>query len=464
VLNMKYICMILFCFVLVQGINAQGLFGLYKKYLPEIIRNNPRMQEAESKKLDAYFRLDPYLAAVHLEFLHLFFEKRIADPDSNLKNLEQALYARDMQAQSIWAKDAIKKIKQNMGLNEDQMAALIGIYKPFINEVKAYDTVAFPPQYDANKAEFFQYLYFSENRHTKYQPMEDYLRLKNEELRKQIDNFEDKYNSSDELSRDKRKKFKRKALKYKYIFRASYLDGLNSTSSLDLIEFLQMMMKIQSTDGIKSIPLASKSYLGLLIDAIHYFPNAVDITDPFDFHYTQNMYIPAVFNLFYGVKYHLKDKAGFLSSLNVRGRLAFFNLQQPSGDKEIWLGVKAIYGLSVNGAYHVDAYKNAHYYNASLQATVPILTKGKFEINGGLNLGYRYVVYSYKFYVAGSFVVYNQQLDTDIYTHPDHNETIKGFLINPLIGASYQIDDRYDLSLELILNNAVLLGVAYHLN
>ncbi len=112
---MRYFKILFFLIIFIQNIHAQDVLKPYKAFLPGIMKKNTFLRKSSEKKMDKYFKLNPELAAIHLQYLKLFFDKRISNPDSNLKKYEENLLAQTINRRSEWADSILEFVYKTWG-------------------------------------------------------------------------------------------------------------------------------------------------------------------------------------------------------------------------------------------------------------------------------------------------------------------------------------------------------------
>ncbi len=461
---MRYLKYIFFLIVFIQSVHAQDYLKLYEPFLPALMKNNPFLRKSTENIINKYYKLNPEIAAVHLQYLKLFFDKRISNPDLNLKNYEKNLLARTINRRSEWA-DSILNTPRIKTLSPENVSFVTSYFKSFIRpRQKPSVKMDMPSQLDTGLVAYMEYLYFSGDKQTSYLSNVDYVKRRDDAIKKRVSHFTRLYNDSNIFNMDE---YLEEAKRFAYLFSDSYVNRYKiEKTTFSLLDFiLKIRTEVFKNDARSpKMPIHGFSSIGFTVDKINNIKGSLTFSAPFIHNYTKSFNVFQTFSLFYTKEFVLKNDRSFLSSLWLKARVTLLH-SSPSADDIILLdGIHAVYGLGVNGAYHIKAFNNVQYSSADLQATTSLLSGGPISLNFGFNLHYYKLSYAYYFYVDGDVKIHgNPEFDISMFPEKYYKQNQNDYIIAPVLEVVLITKLRMNVFLTYISPWEISAGISYNL-
>jgi hypothetical protein len=442
-------------------------YDLIKNYLPEQYSYNKLYQESFGENIKSFVNIHPDLIYYYLEHLNSLAMK-VSNPDSNYSHLLNYHRKRLQGKKSNWALNQNKKISElaDLRIMRNKMQSYLDDY---IIYYETSDQINFVLQVDTNKIEFFNYIYFTENSNSEYNPETNYYNLSKNAAKNIITELNENYKDLSVLTKSERSEFIQKIADYWYLVDTT-LNNYNLTADFDAYSVIYNSF-YQEYYTHNSIILEAAFVKNI---ADQNFSNRVEYNADFyiipgigTLIFEPNYILKPKANIGFGFKLKLRDEKTFLSYLDIKIFYTVYDLEEDSTIQgQTFLEFSGImpgefvftetYSLS-------DTYDlNSNAFTSSVVFPVFYISKVIFfEVGAQLN----YYHLSYKFDITTSveqrFFNGDEFEEFNTITESYDESTIKP---NALIGINYQIWDNILMRLEFVSNISFNYALSYNFN
>lgn len=441
-------------------------YSLYKNYLPEQYSKDKLYQESVDEIIKSIANIQPDLVYYYLQNL-TSLSMKISNPDSNYSYLFNYNRKRLQSKKSDWALKQNKKISELTDLRI-MRNGLHSYLNDYIIYDKTSDQISSTLQVDTNKIEFFNYIYFTENSNSEYNPDNNYFDLAKNAAKKIVTELNDTYKNLSVLTKSERNEFVKKIADYWYLVNTPASNRYNLQTNFEAYSVIY-----------NSFYTDYKTYNSIILEAAFVkniadqnFSNRVEYNADFfivsgtrTFIFEPNYIVKPKTNIGLGFKLKLRDEKTLLSYLDIKFFYTLFDLEEDSTiQKQSFLEFS---GVKPGEFVFTNTYSLGNTYDLNSSAftssiTFPVFYISKdffFEVGAQVN----YYHLSYKFDITASvkqtFLNGDVFEDSNIITESYDETTIKP---NGLIGINYQILDDFIMRLEFVSNISFNYALRYN--
>ncbi len=391
--------LVLILFLLAKLTIAQDMVTLFHDYIPEKIIQTEKNKKYLNENLELYASIDPVLIYYFLMTYRYKIERKIANPDSNFTSLFQKKLSVAKKIKSDWATTNIALIDQL--IRPELKARRIKSY--FTPYKYKFVRSAIPQKlqtFDVNEMNFIRYVYLKNEQGLKYDSSVDYSKLAAQAAQKKVEEFNTRYSHLDELSKAEAQSFIKEAFKYPFLFKGTYLEQYTPVTDFYIYELIERIIREDYINPRKfSIQLA---YINIPFTQNY----EVRFTDPFktEFKYNNEIEITSKLYAMLGLKIMRSIDFESFSYLHLNIGASFLTNAKPKYEEiVIFNGIRAIQGLSFQGRYLAQNYRDYKFLTILSQLTFPVYyINHQFFIETGLIYLFQNLRYSYDFVIDGT--------------------------------------------------------------